>query len=144
MEDIRDRLVRGDLVQDVRHLLKTGAADHGAERERRAADAAAGEGVARDQFDPGQRYRSQSEGGQRADEDAGPRQPARGRSRAGLGCRLDWLQDGSDESGRFVVAAPDPAYPVAGALQRGGVERAGDSGDCDSACASAAPPSSSP
>ncbi len=29
MDDIRDRIARGDLVQDVRHLLQTGAADHG-------------------------------------------------------------------------------------------------------------------
>ena len=30
MDDIRDRIARGNLVADVRHLLQTGAADHGA------------------------------------------------------------------------------------------------------------------
>jgi PAS domain S-box-containing protein len=30
VEDIRDRVIRGDLVQDVRRLLRSGAADHGA------------------------------------------------------------------------------------------------------------------
>jgi PAS domain S-box-containing protein len=30
MDDIRDRIERGNLVADVRHLLQTGAADHGA------------------------------------------------------------------------------------------------------------------